>query len=96
MKSWNNVKLDEELDTDQIIEGLLQLRNEILIFDDDVIKFSVIHTYLNISLKFVNKDHQRADEECAEAYEFFLKVLIQSFLEHFKLISDHKIQRAVL
>ena len=80
----------------QTIENLLQLRNEVSVLDNDVVKFSVIHTYLNTSPRFADKDHQRADEECAEAYESFLKILIQPLLEHFKLISDHKIQRAVL
>ena len=79
-----------------MIESLLQLRNEVSVFNDDVIKFSVIHTYLNISLKFADKDHWEAGEKCAEVYEFFLKVLIQPLFKHFELISDYKIQRAVL
>ena len=74
----------------------MQLRNKVSVLNDDVIKFSVIHIYLNTSLKFTDKDYQRANEKCAKVYEFFLKVLIQSLLEHFKLISDHEIQRAVL
>ena len=76
MKSRNDVKLDEESNMSQTIESLLQLKNRVLIFNDDVIKFSVINTYLNISLRFVNKDYWKADEGCAEVYEFFLKVLI--------------------
>ena len=91
MKSWNDVEFDEELSMSQTIEGLLQLKNEILIFDDDVVKFSIIHTYLNTSPKFMNKDYWGADEGCAETYEFFLKIFIQSFFKHFKLISDHEI-----
>ena len=74
-----------------MIENLLQLKNKVLIFDDDVVKFSVIHIYSNTFLKFTDKDHWRTDEKCAEVYEFFLKVLIQSLFKHFKLISDHKI-----
>ena len=96
MKSWNDVKFDEELSTDQTIESFLQLKNEILIFNDDVVKFSVIHTYSNTSPKFTNKDYQEADEECAEVYKFFLKVLIQSLFEHFELISGYRIQKTVL
>ena len=95
MKSWNNVKLNEKLNTDQTIENLLQLKNKILIFNDDVIKFSVIHTYLNIFFKFTDKDHQRVDEKYVETYKFFLKVLIQPLFKHFELISDYEIQRAV-
>ena len=91
MKSKNDVKFNEKSDTDQTIENLLQLKNKILIFNDNVVKFLIIHTYLNISLKFVNKDHWEADEECAETYKFFLKILIQSLFEHFKFISDYKI-----
>ena len=91
MESRNDVKFDEESGSGQIIEGLLQLRNRVSVFDDDVIKFLIIHTYSNIFSRFTDKDHQRADEECTEVYEFFLKVLIQPLLEHFKLISDHKI-----
>ena len=91
MKSRNNVKFDEKSDLNQTIEGLLQLRNWVSVFNDNVVKFSVIHIYLNIFFKFANKDYQRVDEECAEAYEFFLKVFIQSFLEHFKLISGYEI-----
>ena len=79
-----------------MIESLLQLRNKIIILDDDIIKFLIIHIYSNISLRFMNKDYQRVDEECAKAYKFFLKVFIQSFLEHFKLINNHKIQKTVL
>ena len=96
MKSRNDIKLDEKSDPGQMIEGLLQLRNWISVFDDDVIKFPVIHIYSNISPRFVNKDHQGAGEECAEVYESFLKVLIQLLFEHFELISGYGIQRAVL
>ena len=79
-----------------MIENLLQLKNEISVFNDDVVKFSIIHIYLNTSFRFADKDHWGAGEECAEAYEFFLKVLIQPLLKHFKLISDYKIQRIML
>ena len=92
MKSCNDVKLDEELGINQIIEGFLQLRNKISVFDNDVIKFLIIHIHLNISFKFADKDYWEADEECAEVYEIFLKIFIQPLLEHFKLISDHRIQ----
>ena len=96
IKNRNDVKLNEELNTDQTIESLLQSENRVSVFDNNIIKFSVIHIYLNISLKFANKDYWETDEKYVETYKFFLKVLIQSLLEHFKLISDHKIQRAVL
>ena len=76
MKSRNNIKLNKESDTDQTIESLLQSRNRVLIFNSDVVKFLVIHTYLNISPRFADKDYWEADEECAEVYEFFLKILI--------------------
>ena len=69
----------------------MQLKNKVSVFNNDVVKFSVIHTYLNISLKFINKDHWGTDEECAEIYESFLKILIQSLLKHFKFINDYKI-----
>ena len=79
-----------------MIEGLLQLKNEISVFDDDVVKFSIIHTYLNTFLKFANKDHWKADEKCVKIYKSFLKILIQSFFKHFKFINDYKIQRVML
>ena len=91
IKSWNDVKFNEELGTSQMIESLLQLRNEVLIFNNDVVKFLIIHTYLNIFFRFADKNHQKADEECVEVYKFFLKILIQSLLKHFELISDYKI-----
>ena len=96
MKSGNDVKFDEKLNINQIIESLLQLRNKVSVFNNDVVKFSVIHTYLNTSLKFTDKNHWEADEECAEMYKFFLKILIQSLFKHFKLISDYKIKKTVL
>ena len=96
MESRNNIKLNEESDLSQTIEGLLQLGNEVSILNDDVIKFSVIHTYLNTFFRFADKDYQKTGEKCAETYEFFLKVLIQSLFKHFKFISDYRIQRAVL
>ena len=96
MKSWNDVELGEESGTGQTIKGFLQPGNRISILDDDVIKFSVVHTHLNTSPKFADKDHWEAGEECTEAYESFLKILIQSLLEHFKFISGYKIQEAVL
>ena len=57
MESRNDVKLDEKSGLGQMIEGLLQLGNQILVLDDDVIKFLVIHTYLNTSPRFTDKDH---------------------------------------
>ena len=57
MKSENDVELDEKSDINQTIKNLLQLKNRISVFNDDVVKFSVIYIYLNTSLKFVNKDH---------------------------------------
>ena len=78
-----------------MIENLLQLKNKILIFNDDVIKFLIIHIYLNTSLKFINKNYQKVDKEYAEMYEFFLKVLIQLFFKYFEFISDYKIQKIV-
>ena len=96
MESGNDVELGEELGIGQMIEGLLQLGNKVSVFDGDIIKFLVIHTYLNTSPRFVNKDHWGAGGECAGVYEFFLKVLIQPLLEHFELISDHGIQRVML
>ena len=91
IKNWNDVKLNEKLNTSQMIENLLQLKDRIVIFNNDVVKFSVIYTYLNIFSKFADKNHWETSEECAEAYEFFLKVLIQSFLKHFEFISDYRI-----
>ena len=96
MENWNDVELDEESDMSQTIESFLQLRNRISVFDDDVVKFLIIHIYLNISLRFADKNYWKVDEKCAEMYEFFLKILIQSLFEHFEFISDHRIQRAVL
>ena len=40
-----------------MIENLLQLRNKVSVFDNDVIKFSVIYTYLNTFSKFTDKDY---------------------------------------
>ena len=57
MKSRNDVEFNEELSTNQIIKSLLQLENRVLVLDDNVIKFPVIHIYLNTSPRFVNKDH---------------------------------------
>ena len=57
MENWNDIELDEELGMNQMIEDLLQLRNEVLILNDDVVKFLIIHIYLNTSPKFVNKNH---------------------------------------
>ena len=79
-----------------MIEGLLQLKNRVLILNNNVIKFSIIYIYLNTFFRFINKDHWETDEECAEMYEFFLKILIQPFLKHFEFINDYEIQKAVL
>ena len=57
MKSRNDVELNKKLSTNQMIENFLQLKNKISIFNNNVIKFSVIHIYLNIFFKFANKDY---------------------------------------
>ena len=57
MKNRNDIKFNEKSDTDQTIKSLLQLKNKISIFNDDVVKFSVIYTYLNTSPKFMKKNH---------------------------------------
>ena len=57
MKSRNDVELDEELNMGQMIESLLQLRNRVSVFNGDIIKFLIIHTYLNTSPRFSDKDH---------------------------------------
>ena len=95
MKNRNNVEFNEKLSINQMIEGLLQLRNKISVFNNDVVKFLIIHTYLNIFPRFINKDHWEADEECAEMYKFFLKVFIQLLFKYFKLINNYEIQRTV-
>ena len=59
-----------------MIKDFLQLKNKISVFDDDVIKFLIIYTYLNTFFRFANKDHQKTDKKCAEMYKFFLKILI--------------------
>ena len=57
MKSEINIKFDEKSDKSQIIKNLLQLRNKISVFNDNVIKFLIIHIYLNIFLRFIYKNH---------------------------------------
>ena len=48
VESRNDVELGEELGIGQMIEGLLQLGNRVSVLDGDVVKFLVIHTYLNV------------------------------------------------
>ena len=79
-----------------MIKSFLQLKNKIAVFDDDIVKFLIIHTYLNIFFKFTNKNYWKADEKCAEVYKFFLKVFIQSLFKHFKLISNYEVQKIIL
>ena len=57
MESRNDVKLNEESGLGQMIEGLLQPGNQVSVLDGDVVKFPVIHTYLNTSPRFANKDY---------------------------------------
>ena len=47
-----------------MIEGFLQLKNRILVFNSDVIKFLIIYAYLNTFLKFTDKNYWEVDEKC--------------------------------
>ena len=78
-----------------MIESLLQLKDKIIIFSNNVIKFSVIHIYLNIFFKFADKNHWKVNKKCAEMYKSFLKIFIQLLFKYFKFINDYKIQKAV-
>ena len=91
MLNRNDVQFNKKLNINQIIESLLQSENKISVFNDDIVKFLIIYTYLNTFFRFTDINHWKADEKCAEVYEFFLKVLIQSFFKHFELISDYEI-----
>ena len=72
----NNVQLDEDSDSAQIIQGFRDQRQEILVFDSDDIQASVVNTEIKTFSEFLHEQDWDCCIRVTDLNEFFAKILI--------------------
>ena len=71
IESSNDIKLDEDLDLTQTVQGFRDQRQRVSVLNSDCVEASVVYTEMKASFRFLYKEDRCSGFRMTDSDEFF-------------------------